>query len=109
MLRYGVAVALAGMSMWPVATWVVNVLGSFALGVVSEACLGRTLLGVDARIALGTGLLGGFTTYSAFDVETLRMLERGDVGRGFVYVSATVFACLAAGWTGLALGRALHS
>jgi CrcB protein len=106
--RFGVATLLAGRSTHPVATWLVNVLGSCALGVVSEGLLGAKLAGVDARIVLGTGLLGGFTTYSAFDIETVRMLERGDWGRAFGYVSLTVFACLVAGFGGLALGRALR-
>jgi fluoride exporter len=105
--RFGVALALAGRSSYPLATWLVNVVGSFALGVVSEALVQSKLWGVDARVVLGTGLLGGFTTYSAFDIETLRMLERGEWLRGGLYVALTVLACLGAGFAGLAMGRAL--
>ena len=106
--RFGVATLLAGRSPYPWATWLVNVVGSCVLGVVSEALLGAKIAGVDARIVLGTGLLGGFTTYSAFDLETLHMLENGEWGKGAAYVTVTVLACLAAGFVGLAIGRSLR-
>jgi CrcB protein len=108
MLRYGANVWLSAATEWPVATWFVNVLGSCALGVVTEGLASTRLLGVEARLVLGTGLLGGFTTYSAFDIETLRMLERGEWLRGTGYVLATVFACLVSGEVGLVIGRALR-
>jgi CrcB protein len=107
LLRYGVAVALAGVATWPLATLLVNLVGSCALGVVTELLVEHRICGVDARLAWGTGLLGGFTTYSAFDIETLAMIERGEVVRGVGYLAATVLGCLAAGALGLALGRAL--
>lgn len=106
-LRYAVAVALAGVALWPLHTLIVNVLGSFALGMVSEALAQHQFWGVDARIVLGTGLLGGFTTYSAFDIETLQMLDRGELARGLFYLTATLLACLLSGALGMAIGRAL--
>lgn len=108
LLRFALAVGLAGVSAWPLATFLVNVLGSFALGFVSEALVTVRLFGVDAQLVLGTGFLGGFTTYSAFDVQALRMLERGEWARGGGYIVATVLVCLLAGYAGLALGRALR-
>jgi CrcB protein len=108
MLRFALGVALHDRVSWPLGTWLVNVLGSFALGAVVEALGGLRILGVDARVALGAGFLGGFTTYSAFDIETLRMLERGEWGRAGWYAGGTVLACLASGFVGLALGRALR-
>jgi CrcB protein len=107
-LRFGVGVALHDKFSWPFATWLVNVVGSCALGVVVEALEGVRFGSVDARVALGAGLLGGFTTYSAFDIETLRMLERGEWGRAGGYFVGTALACLAAGYAGLALGRVLR-
>ena len=106
--RFGMALLFAGRSPYPVATLLVNVLGSCALGVVSESLFEAKIAGVDARIVLGTGLLGGFTTYSAFDIETLHMLERGEWGKGAVYVVVTLVTCLGAGFVGLALGRWLR-
>ena len=108
MLRYGIGVALHDKASWPLATWLVNVLGSCALGVVVEALEGARIGGADARVVLGAGLMGGFTTYSAFDIETLRMFERGEWGRALGYFAGTALACLLSGYVGLALGRALR-
>ena len=110
-LRHGAnlaTVATLGAS-WPYGTFFVNVLGSFALGVVMEALGGRTLAGVDLRLVLGTGLLGGFTTYSSFNLETIRLWEQGAQGRASAYVIATVVLCLGAGFLGLAAARALKA
>lgn len=108
-LRYGVnlgAIAMLGVS-WPYGTFIVNVLGSFALGVVMEALGGRMLAGVDLRLVLGTGLLGGFTTYSSFNLETIRLWEQGAQGRAAAYAIATAVVCLGAGFLGLVAARAL--
>jgi CrcB protein len=110
LLRWGTGLAIARES-WPDFPWgtfTVNVVGSFALGLVAEALGERRMLGTEVRLFLGTGVLGGFTTYSSFNLETLRMLERGDHGKAALYVAATVVVCLLAGAGGLALGRALR-
>ncbi len=108
-LRYGVNLAsIATLGVWlPFGTLIVNVVGSFVLGVVMEALGGRTLGGVDLRLVLGTGVLGGFTTYSSFNLETIRLWEQGAHGRAAGYAIATFVVCLAAGYLGLALARAL--
>lgn len=108
LLRYGVNALLANVTRWPLATLLVNLLGSFSLGVLVEMLSGVRLWGVEARLALGTGLLGGFTTYSAFNLEVLHMVERGAFVRAAGYVLVTFVACLAAGVLGLALGRAFR-
>lgn len=107
LLRHGVSLVVVSHphANWPFGTFIVNVVGSFALGVVAETCAGRTLLGQDLRIVLGTGLMGGFTTYSSFNLETLRLANEGQLGRSAVYVAATLVCCLIAGIGGLALGR----
>jgi CrcB protein len=69
---------------WPWGTFVVNLLGAFALGLVVDA------LGADARAVLGTGFLGGFTTYSAFAVETVLLAERGRTTAAVAYASASL-------------------
>jgi CrcB protein len=86
-----------------VATLVVNVMGSFCIALVMA--LG-TRVSDEARLLLGTGILGGFTTYSAFNQESLRALQEGAVGRALVNVSVTVVACVAAGFAGALAGRA---
>jgi len=108
-LRYGVGVASARMlgGELPFGTLIVNVVGSFALGVVAEALAGTTLLGVEARLLLGVGLIGGFTTYSSFNLETLRLAQGGQLDRALLYAGATLVGCLVAGWAGIAVGRGL--
>ena len=107
-LRYGVTVASARVlgGELPLGTLLVNVLGSFALGLVAEALAGTTVLGVEARLSLGVGLLGGFTTYSSFNLETLRLAQGGQLDRALLYAAATLVGCLVAGWAGLLIGRA---
>jgi fluoride exporter len=107
--RYLMSVALAralGPEL-PYGTFAVNVIGSFLLGVVMHAGLDTAAPIPTARLVLGTGVLGGFTTYSAFNYETLRFLESGAWGTAALYVCATVVVCLAAGTLGMAVGRAL--
>lgn len=108
-LRYGVSV---GMLRWigpsfPFGTLAANVLGSFLLGVVMEASGNRELFGVQAKLVLGTGVMGGFTTYSSFNLETIRLAEQGAWGRAGLYLAATVAVCLVAGVGGVALVRSL--
>jgi CrcB protein len=95
---------------FPVGTFVVNVSGSFLLGVL------LTLLILDgddtgsrrtARLLLGTGVLGGYTTYSALAVETQQLLRDEHVALGLTYASATLAAGLLAALTGIATGRSL--
>lgn len=85
----------------PLGTFTVNVVGSFALGWLSHWGAGRMLLGVDVRLLLGTGVLGGFTTYSSFNQETLRMLHGGDSFRAVLYAIGTLLVCLLAGAAGM--------
>lgn len=84
---------------FPFGTFTVNVLGSFALGLV-------TFLGVNTDLVLlfGTGVCGSFTTYSSYSFETVRLWETGDQGRAVLNAVGT-FVC-AAGAIGLAWGLA---
>lgn len=80
-------------------TLAINVLGAFAIGVVA-AMVDRGL----PWYFLATGLLGGFTTYSAFSLETVRMLQGRQVIQAIVYVVLTTVLCLAMCWVGLKVG-----
>jgi CrcB protein len=91
---------------FPYGTLAVNVLGSFLLGAIMEAALMSTFP-ETLRLALTTGVMGGFTTYSTFNYETLESFRVGDWGMGIVNVSVTVLACLVAGVLGLWTGRVL--
>lgn len=108
--RYGCARWLSSLSVaWPLGTLFVNVLGAFLLGLIFELGAGRHLLGVEVRVALGTGLMGGFTTYSSFSVEVALALQRGEQMRALSYLAATLTLALLASFAGLALGRALRA
>ena len=110
-LGTGARYLLAGMvlrgcgTLFPWGTWAVNILGSFLLSLILQLSLNARLLSPDLRIALTTGLLGGFTTYSTFNYETLGYLEAGNYLWAVVNVAVTLFACLAASVLGLWLAR----
>lgn len=109
-LRFGVNVACAQLgSAWPFATSLVNLLGSFGLAFISRAWLDRTWLGVPLVLTIGTGVFGGFTTYSAFNLEVLLLFQRGDKARAIAYVVATVLGCVAAGLLGFWCAARLSS
>lgn len=97
------AARLFGMG-FPVGTLCVNVLGSFAMGVLAVLLLDRAS---PLAPFLLTGVLGGFTTFSAFSLDTLMLWERGQPGPALVYVILSVAASLLAVFAGLALGRSI--
>jgi fluoride exporter len=91
-------------SSFPFSTIAINAAGSFLLAVVSYAGF-KNAVSPDLRIVLGTGLLGGFTTYSSFNQETIALLQRGATGLALANLAATVALCLLAGGGGLLLAR----
>jgi len=100
----GWAVALLGPAL-PFGTLAVNVTGSFLLGGLMHLALTTGLFSPTLRVALTTGVLGGFTTYSTFNYETLQYLRGGAWAIGIANIVVTVAACLAAGVGGLALAQ----
>ena len=99
----GLAVARAWAPGFPVATLSVNVLGGFAMGIVAAVIAGRDM-GHMAPFLM-VGVLGGFTTFSAFSLETITLIERGAVGHAVLYVGLSVFLSVGALAVGLWLGR----
>jgi CrcB protein len=94
---------------FPVATLLVNVIGSFLMALVLETAATTQFVSSDTRLFLTTGLLGGFTTYSAFNHDTTAMLREGAWRLGVINVCITLFGCLAAGVAGIAVARALFA
>ena len=86
-------------------TLVVNVLGSFLMGMLIEWLAGKGEATQGARLFLATGVLGGFTTFSAFSLETVLLYERGQIGWATINIFASVTMSLAALIAGLALVR----
>jgi len=100
--RYGIAELMDSGSSWPSATFAVNIVGSFLLGVLAARV---TDASDPRRLLLGTGVLGGFTTYSAFAVETDLLLRDGDQMIGLLYPVASVALGFVAAVVGLIVGR----
>lgn len=92
---------------FPTGTLAVNLLGSFGIGLVMVIGLETLWMSPAARLFLTTGVLGGFTTYSTFNYETLGFVGEGDWLRAALNVVGTLVGCLAAGLLGAASGRAL--
>lgn len=84
----------------PVGTIFINVSGSFLLGLLAGLVL-RSHLPETALVLGGTGYLGGFTTFSTSNVETVRLMQSGRSGRGLVNALGTAVLALAAAWAGL--------
>lgn len=91
---------------FPYGTLLVNVVGSLVLGALAEHA--RTHgVAEHWRLGVGVGFCGGFTTYSAFNLEVLRELEDGAWGRAGLYVVSTLVMCAVAGLGGILLARRL--
>jgi CrcB protein len=88
---------------WPWATFAVNLVGCFLLGYFVTRLQERLPITAYRRPLLGTGICGGLTTFSTFQLELLRMLDRGDVGLALLYAAASVIA----GFLGVALATTL--
>lgn len=89
---------------FPWGTLFVNVAGSFAIGLLASLATpdGRPWLGSEARAFVIVGVLGGFTTFSSFSLETLTLARNGSAGAAGAYVLVSVLICLAAAWLGFA-------
>ncbi|GAA1725538.1 hypothetical protein GCM10009809_21670 [Isoptericola hypogeus] len=91
--RYGLSEAWPPVAGWPVATFTANLLGAFLLGWLLEALASRgpeTPAGLRVRLAVGTGVLGGFTTFSSLALETERLLTGGAAAQALAYAAGTL-------------------
>lgn len=107
MLRHGAnALALSrGYMEFPYATLGVNILGSLAMGLIAEYFALRGALSSPWRLFLTTGVLGGFTTFSAFSLETALLHQKGQTAQAALYVLASVVMSLAGLFFGLGIVR----
>jgi CrcB protein len=102
----GWALAVLGAG-FPYGTLAVNVVGSFLIGLVMQVGLATPLLSPTLRLTLTTGFIGGFTTYSTFNYETIRLVQDGAWKLAVGNVAITLVTCFTAGLCGIALGRSL--
>lgn len=107
-LRYGLSRALpfAGDG-WPWATFVVNVLGGLAMGVLAAWVLRGDNSAESLRLFVGVGVLGGFTTFSAFSLEMIQMVERGQMSLAASYALVSVLLALGALFAGMTVAKAI--
>lgn len=91
---------------WPWHTFLANVLGGLLMGLLAAYVMRSGAAGENARLFAGVGLLGGFTTFSAFSLEMAQMVERGELALAGGYALSSVLVALLALFAGLALGRA---
>ncbi|MFZ4109683.1 MAG: fluoride efflux transporter CrcB [Polymorphobacter sp.] len=89
---------------FPLGTWVVNIVGGLAMGLL-VATLARAAEAEPLRLLLGVGVLGGFTTFSAFSLDLFTMINRGDIGLAAAYAISSVAGGVIALMAGLYLGR----
>ncbi|HEY3873597.1 MAG TPA: fluoride efflux transporter CrcB [Actinocrinis sp.] len=97
------AVAWRRDSVFPAGTWVINITGSFILGLLTGLATQHVLPG-DALVILGTGVCGGYTTFSTYSFESLRLMEDGAGLVAVANLAGSIAAGLAAAALGLGLG-----
>ena len=103
-LLSGLALEVLGPS-FPWGTFLVNTSGSFLIAIVMYAGIEAATISPTLRLVLGTGVMGGFTTYSTFSYETMRYVQVGAWGMAIVNVLVSTIVCLAACVAGWATAR----
>lgn len=89
---------------FPFATLVVNILGSLFIGIIFGMNARHTVFSEEMKIFLATGICGGFTTFSAFSLENMGLLQQGKMAMAFMYIIISVLLALVATWVGFRLG-----
>ncbi|MDP8219300.1 MAG: fluoride efflux transporter CrcB [Candidatus Theseobacter exili] len=89
---------------FPLGTVIINIAGCFFIGFLSEIMVKEHLFSSETRLFLVTGLLGGFTTFSAFGFETIYLMKRGDIFMAFMNIGLSVLLGLFAVWLGWKTG-----
>jgi CrcB protein len=92
---------------FPYGTLIVNVVGSFLIGLIQQVGVTSPLIPEATRLFLTVGIMGGLTTYSSFSYETLRLAQLGAWGQAWVNVLVTTALCLGVCFLGIAVGRAI--
>jgi CrcB protein len=107
--RFWLAAAMTALTgpRFPWGTLLINVVGSFIIGAVAAATLtpARVAMHPDLRVFLMVGICGGFTTFSAFSLQTLELLQSGDTWPAAGYIAGSMVFCLASVWVGWLIGR----
>ncbi|HXM60896.1 MAG TPA: fluoride efflux transporter CrcB [Terriglobales bacterium] len=92
---------------FPYGTLVINITGSFLIGLIFALLTVRTSWSPNWRYLIPIGFIGGYTTFSSFEYETLRTIQDGQIGLGLLYVATSVVIGFVAVWGGVMAGRAI--
>ena len=96
----GLVLHLTAQARFPWSTFAINVIGCLVAGVLAGLAEEYELFGPDTRLLVFTGLLGGFTTFSAFGLDALFLLRRDEIATALLYAGGSVAVGLAAAWIG---------
>ncbi|WP_074037793.1 fluoride efflux transporter CrcB [Exiguobacterium profundum] len=104
--RYGLGMMIdsIGPSAFPVSTLLINLSGSFLLGFLTHMFLRTGKLSPQFVTIVGTGMIGSFTTFSTFSVETIRLLDESRIGLALLYVFLSITLGLGSSWLGYRVG-----
>jgi CrcB protein len=108
LMRYGTVIAIQRMtkSEFPLATLVVNIVGSFIIGWLAFQVNERDFMSIEVRLVVMVGILGGFTTFSTFSLETLRLIQGGGWPVAAANIMLSVAGGLLAAWAGFSIASA---
>lgn len=109
LLRFWLSTAIAALvgGRFPYGTLAVNVIGSGLMGFLYVLFYERMEISTELRAALLVGILGAFTTFSTFSIETMTLIELGEHAKACLNILASITLCLFACWSGIVLGREL--
>ena len=108
--RYGMSngiYLLLGRS-FPYGTLAVNILGSFVMGIVYILMIERASISEELRAGITIGLLGAFTTFSTFSIETINLIESGEILKAGLNILFSVTLCVVGCWLGMNLSRQIY-
>lgn len=92
---------------FPYGTFVINVTGSFLIGLIFALLTAKTQWSPNWRYLIPIGFIGGYTTFSSFEYETLRTIQDGQLGLALLYIGLSVFIGFVAVWGGVIAGKAI--
>ncbi len=102
MLRYGISI-LYSFKHFPAATFTVNILGSFFIGIIMAISIKDETFFSNWKLFLATGICGGFTTFSAFSAENVQLLQNGKIFSALIYTTLSILLGIVAAWIGFKL------